>query len=84
MIVRRLKYTKTGQQTCIYFMWYSVGRFFIESLRTDSLMFGGFKVAQVISVILFLVFLAIFMVISRKGKFEDLYNNKERKIQYFN
>lgn len=85
MIIRRMKYTKTGQQTCIYFMWYSVGRFFIESLRTDSLMLGGFKMAQVISVILFIVFLGIFMVIGRKGKFEDLYNdNKERNITYFN
>ena len=27
-------------------MWYSLGRFFIESLRTDSLMLGNFKVAQ--------------------------------------
>lgn len=85
MIIRRLKYTKIGQQACIYFMWYSAGRFFIESLRTDSLMLGGFKVAQIVSVILFLIFLAILMVISRKGKFEDLYNdNKERSIKYFN
>lgn len=85
MILRRMKYTKTGQQTCIYFMWYSVGRFFIEALRTDSLMLGGFKAAQIISVILFIIFLGIFMVISRKGKFEDLYNdNKERNIKYFN
>lgn len=85
IVVRRLKYTKTGQQTCIYFMWYSAGRFFIEALRTDSLMFGGFKMAQILSVILFIVFLGIFMIISRKGKFEDLYNeNKERNIKYFN
>lgn len=75
MIIRRLKYTKTGQQICIYFMWYSFGRFFIEGMRTDSLMIGGMKVAQIVSVLLFVICLACFMIISRKGKFEDLYNN---------
>ena len=50
--------------TGIYFMWYSVIRFFIESLRTDSLMLGGLKVAQVISVILFI--LGLCLVIHKK------------------
>ena len=59
-------------------MYYSVGRFFIESLRTDSLMLGGFKVAQLISVVLFIVGLIIFMILSRKGRFEDLYNEEQR------
>lgn len=84
MIVRRMKYTKVGQQTCIYFMWYSVGRFFIEAMRTDSLMLGAFKMAQIVSIILFVIFLGIFMIISRKGKFEDLYNdNNETRVKYF-
>ena len=74
LILRRRKYLKVGQLTSTYFMWYSVGRFFIESLRTDSLMLGGFKVAQLVSVLLFLIALGAMMIISRKGKFEDLYN----------
>jgi len=73
-IVRHYKYLKVGQLTCIYLMWYSFGRFFIESLRTDSLMLGGFKVAQVVSVVAFIVGLLAFMILSRKGKFEDLYS----------
>ena len=44
-------------------------------MRTDSLMLGGFKVAQIISIILFLIGLGNIMLISRKSKFEDLYNN---------
>ncbi|WP_067840251.1 prolipoprotein diacylglyceryl transferase [Amphibacillus sediminis] len=36
-----------------YVIWYSVGRFFIEDLRTDSLyLFGQLQTAQVISLIL--------------------------------
>lgn len=82
LIVRRFKYLKTGQLTCIYLMWYSVGRFFIESLRTDSLMLGGFKAAQIISVILFIIGLLILLLLSRKGKFEDLYNSDEQNIRF--
>jgi len=73
LIVRKYKYLKVGQLTCVYLMWYSFGRFFIESLRTDSLMLGGFKVAQLVSIVLFLLGLLAFMILSRKGKFEDLY-----------
>lgn len=44
-----------GDGICFYLMWYSIGRFMIEALRTDSLMIGVLKQAQVISVVLFLV-----------------------------
>ncbi|MBW5448995.1 prolipoprotein diacylglyceryl transferase [Cohnella sp. CFH 77786] len=40
-IVRRLKFLKTGELFLTYFIWYSIGRFFIEALRTDSLAFQG-------------------------------------------
>ena len=46
---------KKGVLTGIYFMWYSLARFFIESLRTDSLMLGNFKVAKIVSIILFII-----------------------------
>lgn len=73
LVVKKYKYLKVGQLTSIYLMWYSFGRFFIESLRTDSLMLGGFKVAQLVSIALFIIGLLIFMILSRKSKFEDLY-----------
>ncbi len=77
LFVRRYRYLKRGQLTCLYMMYYSVGRFFIESLRTDSLMFFGFRVAQIVSVILFITGLVIFIMLSRKGRFEDLYNEEQ-------
>ncbi len=77
LFVRRYRYLKRGQLTCLYMMYYSVGRFFIESLRTDSLMFFGFRVAQIVSVILFITGLVIFIILCRKGRFEDLYNEEQ-------
>ncbi len=74
LIIRRLKYIKVGQLTSIYLMWYSVGRFFIEATRTDSLMLGSFKMAQVISVVLFVLGLILFIIMSQKGsKLDNLY-----------
>lgn len=83
LIVRRFKYLKKGQLTCFYLMYYSAIRFFIESYRTDSLMIGPFRMAQVISIVLFIVGLLASMILSRKGRFEDLYNSEaKRKIQF--
>ena len=74
-LVRYYKYLKVGGLTCVYLIWYSIGRFIIESYRTDSLMLGGFKVAQIVSVIMFIVGILGLMIQSRKGKFEDLYSS---------
>ena len=74
-----MKYIKIGATTSIYLMWYSFGRFFIEAWRTDSLMIGGFKVAQIISVILFITGLVYLIYLSRKGKYEELYNDINAK-----
>lgn len=76
LLVRKFyKYLKTGQLTCVYLMWYSVGRLFIESLRTDSLMLGNFKVAQLVSIVMFIVGLVCFIYLCfnrlRKGQYYD-------------
>ncbi|MDK2940515.1 prolipoprotein diacylglyceryl transferase [Acetobacterium carbinolicum] len=41
-----------GELLFVYLGLYSVGRFFIEGLRTDSLMFMGLRIAQLISLVL--------------------------------
>lgn len=83
LIIRHYKYLKVGELTCIYLMWYSFGRFFIESLRTDSLMFQGFKVAQLVSILLFIIGLAVLLFIKRKSKYESLYHeNNGSQINY--
>ena len=83
LIIRRSKKTKIGTLTATYLMWYGAGRFFIEGMRTDSLMLGGFKVAQIVSVIMFIIGLLAIMIISRKDRYEDLYNNEETKDIHF-
>ncbi|MNZ84443.1 Prolipoprotein diacylglyceryl transferase [compost metagenome] len=40
-VIRRRKFVKAGELFLSYFIWYSIGRFFIEALRTDSLAFQG-------------------------------------------
>lgn len=40
-ILRRQKFLRTGELMASYFIWYSIGRFFIEALRIDSLAFIG-------------------------------------------
>ena len=82
LFVRRNKYIKNGQLTSIYLMYYSVGRFLIEALRTDSLMLGGFKVAQLLSIVLFIIGMGSFMYFNRKSKFEDLYNEDHNNIRF--
>ena len=74
LIVRRISITKVGQPTAVYLMWYGIGRFVIEAMRTDSLMLGGFKVAQIVSVIMIIIGLLMLMITSRKGRYEDLYD----------
>lgn len=40
-VLRRQKFVRAGEILAGYFIWYSIGRFFIEALRTDSLAFMG-------------------------------------------
>lgn len=75
LIRKFFKYLKTGQLSCLYFMWYGVGRCFIEYLRQDSLMLGSFKIAQVFSVITFLLGLIGFIMLFGKGLKNELYYN---------
>lgn len=40
-VLRRQKFLRVGELMASYFIWYSIGRFFIEALRIDSLAFIG-------------------------------------------
>ncbi len=76
LIVRRMKFVKTGQIAAIYMVWYGVGRFFIEAMRTDSLIFLGFKVAQLVSLLMVVIGIIIFIICLQKGKYVGLYNDE--------
>lgn len=71
MIIRKRKNIKLGVQTGFYFIWYSIGRFFIEALRTDSLMIFNLKMAQIVSVVGIIIGI-ILIIYSRK---KENYNN---------
>lgn len=51
MLYMRKKKTYEGEVIVSYITLYSIGRFFIEGLRTDSLMFGPIRMAQFISLV---------------------------------
>jgi phosphatidylglycerol---prolipoprotein diacylglyceryl transferase len=72
--IRRIKYIKIGQITSFYLIWYGIGRIMIESLRTDSLMFNGFKAAQVVSLGMVLLGILIFILKARSSIFDNRYN----------
>ena len=50
----RLHLFKQGEIFLAYLIWYALGRFFIEGMRTDSLMLGALRVSQWLSLLLFI------------------------------
>ncbi len=42
---------KVGTLALVYLVFYSIGRFWIEGLRTDSLMLGPLRMAQMVSIV---------------------------------
>lgn len=64
---RKERQKATGEIFLLYIILYSAVRFFVEGLRTDSLMLGPIRVAQLIS-LLGLVGGAIYLSSRRKGK----------------
>ena len=65
--------TFDGESTCFYFIWYGLGRTWIEGLRTDSLYLFGWeifgqpiRVSQLLSVALVIAALAVLVVNKRR------------------
>lgn len=66
LVIRRVVALRRGDLFLSYVIWYSIGRFFIEGLRTDSLMLTEtLRIAQVISLAL-LAFALVMMIVLRK------------------
>ena len=91
LIIRKYKYLKRGQLTGFYLFWYGFGRFLIESMRTDSLMLGSLKMAQIVSIVFVIVGIILFFYNVFKSTKEDkkLYtedltkHEAENAIRYF-
>lgn len=75
MIARKNKNLRKGFQIGFYFIWYGIGRFFIEALRTDSLMFFNLKIAQIVSLVGIII--GIIIIVTNKNK--KYYNEMEVK-----
>ncbi|MGT2753397.1 prolipoprotein diacylglyceryl transferase [Streptococcus ovis] len=72
MLRRRPRFLKRGEVTIFYLIWYGVGRFIIEGMRTDSLMFAGLRVSQWLSVLLILIGIGLF-----------IYHRKQKDFPYY-
>jgi phosphatidylglycerol:prolipoprotein diacylglycerol transferase len=70
--LRRVNFRR-GELFLTYVIWYSIGRFFVEGLRTDSLMLGSLRMAQTISIALIVVALAILIYRRTKNRTEAHY-----------
>ncbi len=58
----------SGQITLLYFIGYAFIRFFIEGLRTDSLMMGNIRASQLLSLIIFIACTLIYIIFAKKQK----------------
>ncbi|MDN3020110.1 prolipoprotein diacylglyceryl transferase [Paenibacillus sp. BSR1-1] len=72
MLLRRVNFRR-GELFLTYVIWYSVGRFFVEGLRTDSLMLGSLRMAQTISIALVVAAVAILIFRRKKNQSETRY-----------
>jgi len=67
-----------GEIFLTYVISYSIGRFFIEGLRTDSLyMFANIRTAQFISILLIVAAIAL-IIYRRKSRMADRHYNGEK------
>lgn len=68
-----------GQLTYTYFALYGFIRTIIEGLRTDSLMIGNFRISQILSIILCIIFTAI-LVYNKKINKKEKDNEQEKSV----
>lgn len=63
LIIAIMKFHKfNGEIVAMYLIGYGIIRFFIESLRTDSLMIGTFKISKIVAVVCFLVGIVLIII----------------------
>ena len=68
IILRRKKFMKVGYLTSFYLVWYGAERFFVEGLRTDSLMFFSLRIAQLVSLVMVVIGIILFIYSLNKSK----------------
>jgi phosphatidylglycerol:prolipoprotein diacylglycerol transferase len=82
LIALRKANLRRGEMFFTYLIWNSIGRFFIEGMRTDSLMLTSqLRIAQVISIVIILVSILLITVHRMKGFSKERYINTEVKYE---
>ncbi|MDC3416155.1 prolipoprotein diacylglyceryl transferase [Aquibacillus salsiterrae] len=77
LILRRYN-PRRGEIFLSYLIWYSVGRYFIEGMRTDSLyIVANLRTAQVISILLVLVGIALIIYRRKAGLANKRYDGEK-------
>ncbi len=61
-ILSKKAYKFKGELFSLYLIWYGVGRFCIESLRTDSLYLGTMKTSQLVAVLAVIGGIVVFLL----------------------
>ncbi|GAB6733427.1 prolipoprotein diacylglyceryl transferase [Streptococcus uberis] len=64
---RQKKLLLEGEVLAFYLIWYGIGRFVIEGMRTDSLIFIGLRVSQIVSIVLIILGI-VFVILRRRQK----------------
>jgi phosphatidylglycerol---prolipoprotein diacylglyceryl transferase len=76
LLLRRVK-LKRGEMFLFYLVWYSIGRFYIEGMRTDSLyVIGELRAAQLVSVVTIAVAIVVFIIRRYVQKIDVTYQDK--------
>lgn len=68
----RHKFLLSGEVAAFYLIWYGLGRFFIEGMRTDSLYWGPVRVSQALSLVLVLLGIG-FLIYQRRFSLNHQY-----------
>lgn len=77
LLIKKIQ-KNVGEQFFCYFIFYGIVRFFVEGLRTDSLMLGPIRMAQLVSVAFLIVGVIGFVYVRTKGKtLEESLNDKK-------
>lgn len=75
LLLRRVS-LKRGEMFLFYLTWYSIGRYFIEGMRMDSLYGGTLRAAQVVSILTIIVAVIFFIVRRYVQKVDKTYQDE--------
>ena len=88
LFIFKKHYKFKGQLIATYFIGYGIIRFFVESLRTDSLMFYNYKVSQLVAIAcivlgIFIYIINLFFVKKKKEVVKEDTDSDEKIVEEF-